>query len=120
MNAPFAADNLDQMKFAIGQPVRRQEDPILLQGQGRYSDDISYDNQAWCVMVRSQVAHGILKGIDTEEAKAMPKGFDTKRADIERGKVETIEYDSKTVGSKRKVVVYTPPGYSKDNKYPVF
>jgi enterochelin esterase-like enzyme len=55
-----------------------------------------------------------------DETKAMPKGFDTKRADIERGKVETIEYDSKTVGSKRKVVVYTPPGYSKDNKYPVF
>jgi enterochelin esterase-like enzyme len=55
-----------------------------------------------------------------DEAKAMPKGFDTKRADIERGKVETIEYDSKTVGSKRKLVVYTPPRYSKDNKYPVF
>jgi enterochelin esterase-like enzyme len=55
-----------------------------------------------------------------DEIKAMPKGFDAKRADIERGKVETIEYESKTVGSKRKVVVYTPPGYSKDNKYPVF
>src|SRR6516164_3157395 len=50
-----------------------------------------------------------------DEIKAMPKGFDAKRADIERGKVETIEYESKTVGSKRKVVVYTPPGYSKDN-----
>src|SRR4051794_19696020 len=72
MNAPIAADNLDRMKFAIGQPVPRQEDPTLLQGQGRYSDDISLENQAWCVMVRSQVAHGIIKGIDTEDAKAMP------------------------------------------------
>ena len=39
MNAPFAADNLDLMKFGIGQPVPRQEDPTLLQGQGRYTDD---------------------------------------------------------------------------------
>jgi enterochelin esterase-like enzyme len=51
---------------------------------------------------------------------AAPKGFDVKRADIERGKLETVEYESKTVGAKRKLVVYLPPGYSKDNKYPVF
>ena len=72
MNAPFAADTLDSMKFAIGQPVPRQEDPILLQGHGRYSDDVNLENQAWCVMVRSQVAHGVIKGIDTTEAKTMP------------------------------------------------
>jgi enterochelin esterase-like enzyme len=51
---------------------------------------------------------------------AAPKGFDVRRADIERGKLETLEYDSKTLGEKRKLVVYTPPGFSKDNKYPVF
>ncbi len=48
-----------------------------------------------------------------------PKGFDTKRDKIERGKVELIEYESKTVGAKRKANVYTPPGFSKDQKYPV-
>ena len=67
MNAPFAADNLDLMKFGVGQPVPRQEDPTLLKGEGSYSDDISLQNQVWCVMVRSQVAHGIIKGIDIEE-----------------------------------------------------
>jgi len=72
MNAPFAADNLDLMKFGIGQPVPRQEDPTLLRGQGRYSDDINLDKQAHAVMVRSQVAHGIIKGIDIETAKKMP------------------------------------------------
>jgi len=51
---------------------------------------------------------------------AAPKGFDTRRDNIERGKVETVEYDSKSVGAKRKMVIYTPPGYSKDAKYPVF
>jgi enterochelin esterase-like enzyme len=48
-----------------------------------------------------------------------PKGFDVKRDGIERGKLETVEYESTTVGIKRKSQVYTPPGYSKDQKYPV-
>ena len=48
-----------------------------------------------------------------------PQGFDAPRAGVERGKVETVEYDSKSLGFKRKMVVYTPPGYSKDGKYPV-
>ena len=48
-----------------------------------------------------------------------PKGFDVRREGIERGKVETVEYESKTAGGKRKMRVYTPPGFSKDQKYPV-
>ena len=72
MNAPLDADSLDLLKFGIGQPVPRREDPTLLRGQGRYSDDINLDKQAHAVMVRSQVAHGIIRGIDTEAAKKMP------------------------------------------------
>jgi GH35 family endo-1,4-beta-xylanase/enterochelin esterase-like enzyme len=48
-----------------------------------------------------------------------PAGFDVKREDIPHGKLEMIEYDSKTVGTRRKMQVYTPPGYSKEKKYPV-
>lgn len=48
-----------------------------------------------------------------------PAGFDARRDGIERGKLEAVEYDSKTVGVKRKMMVYTPPGYSQDKKYPV-
>src|SRR5947209_340912 len=48
-----------------------------------------------------------------------PNGFDRPRDGIERGKLETVEYDSKTVGVKRKAQVYTPPGYPTDKKYPV-
>ena len=66
------ADTLNLMKFGIGQPVPRQEDPTLLRGQGRYTDDINLPDQAYAVMVRSQVAHGILKGIDTPRRKTMP------------------------------------------------
>ena len=42
-----------------------------------------------------------------------------KRDDVPHGKLEMIEYESKTVGTARKLNVYTPPGYSSDKKYPV-
>jgi enterochelin esterase-like enzyme len=47
-----------------------------------------------------------------------PEDFDKAREGIEHGKVEIVEYDSKSVGNKRKALVYTPPGYSADRKYP--
>ncbi|MES2709380.1 MAG: alpha/beta hydrolase-fold protein [Verrucomicrobiota bacterium] len=48
-----------------------------------------------------------------------PDGFDKARDGIGHGKLEVAEYDSKSVGNKRKALVYTPPGYSADTKYPV-
>ena len=56
----------------IGQPVRRTEDPTLLRGEGRYTDDLNEPGQAYAYIVRSPYAHGLLKGINTENAKAMP------------------------------------------------
>ena len=60
------------LKFAIGQPVHRKEDPVLLRGEGRYSDDLSLPGQLHAVMVRSRNAHGVLRGVDRAEALAMP------------------------------------------------
>ncbi len=57
--------------------------------------------------------------IAAEKFHTPPDGYATRRDDIERGKVETIEYDSTTVGIQRKARVYTPPGYSQEQKYPV-
>jgi enterochelin esterase-like enzyme len=54
-----------------------------------------------------------------EKFAAPPKDYDKKRDNIDRGKVDKVEYDSTTVGVKRKAKVYTPPGYTKDKKYPV-
>ncbi|HDS85510.1 MAG TPA: hypothetical protein ENN97_09995 [Phycisphaerales bacterium] len=48
-----------------------------------------------------------------------PAGFRTVREHIAHGKNEMIEYDSSTVGTTRKMLVYTPPGYSTDRQYPV-
>src|SRR6516164_10418976 len=58
-------------------------------------------------------------GDKAEKFPAPPAGFDSRRDGIDRGKLELVEYDSTTVGVKRKAQVYTPPGYSKDQKYPV-
>jgi carbon-monoxide dehydrogenase large subunit len=59
-------------KFAIGRPVPRAEDPVLLRGEGHYVGDISLAGQAHAVMVRSQFAHGIIRGIDRGAAQSMP------------------------------------------------
>src|SRR3954471_14873654 len=59
-------------KFGVGQPVPRMEDPTLLRGEGRYTDDQNLPGQAYAVMVRSKIAHGVLKGIDSKAAAAMP------------------------------------------------
>src|SRR4029079_2811635 len=49
----------------------------------------------------------------------MPVNFDVVKADIPHGKIDTMSYSSKTVGTSRKALIYTPPGYSKRKKYPV-
>ena len=76
MNAPFASHPAAAEKIeadiAIGRSPKRTEDPILVQGQGRYTDDLSLAGQLYAVVVRSQYAHGVLNGIDTDEARAMP------------------------------------------------
>ncbi len=46
-------------------------------------------------------------------------GFDIVRESIAHGKIDSVTYKSKTVGTLRKALVYTPPGYSPDQKYPV-
>ena len=48
-----------------------------------------------------------------------PAGINAKREGIAHGQLEMISYESKSVGTTRKMNVYTPPGYSKDKKYPV-
>ncbi len=59
-------------KFGIGQPVSRIEDPKLLRGAGRYTDDIRLASQAYAVMVRSRQAHGVIRAIDAAEARRIP------------------------------------------------
>ena len=59
------------------------------------------------------------RGSGDDSIGQAPAGFDQRRDEIARGTVERVEYDSKSIGVKRPALVYTPPGYSKDQKYPV-
>jgi aerobic carbon-monoxide dehydrogenase large subunit len=59
-------------KFGVGQPVLRKEDDTLVRGKGKYTDDFDLPGQAYAWIVRSSHAHGIIKGIDSSAAKAMP------------------------------------------------
>jgi carbon-monoxide dehydrogenase large subunit len=72
MNAPFDPALLTEEKFAVGQPVSRKEDPVLLRGEGRYTDDLSRPGQLYGVMVRSRIAHGVLRAVDADAARDMP------------------------------------------------
>ena len=51
--------------------------------------------------------------------KPAPAGYDVPQASVAHGQIDSITYKSKTVGSSRKALIYTPPGYSKSKKYPV-
>jgi carbon-monoxide dehydrogenase large subunit len=71
-NSEDRADDWALAKFGVGQPVLRTEDPTLVRGQGRYVDDLALPGQVYAVMVRSPYAHGVINGVDTSEAAAMP------------------------------------------------
>lgn len=51
--------------------------------------------------------------------KQAPAGFDSLQTGIPHGRIDTVSYSSATVGSVRRALVYTPPGFSKNKKYPV-
>lgn len=65
------------------------------------------------------IALSIFKGHGQDTSKMAPAGFDQLRQGITKGKLDSISYPSRTVGTTRKALVYTPPGYKKSKKYPV-
>jgi aerobic carbon-monoxide dehydrogenase large subunit len=71
--SPSSLENtIALQKYGVGQPVRRKEDDTLVRGKGKYTDDFSLPAQAYAFMVRSSHAHGVIRGIETKAAKAMP------------------------------------------------
>ena len=55
---------------ALGRRIRRLEDLRLITGRGRYTDDLRLPAMLHATLVRSPVAHGLLHGIDAEDALA--------------------------------------------------
>ena len=62
----------DRAKLGPGQLAPRREDPAPLIGDEKHTDDIDCDGQAYATVVRSDAAHGILRGIDANVARGMP------------------------------------------------
>ncbi len=56
----------------IGASTKRREDVRFLTGSGNYTDDINIHGQAYVHFLRSDVAHGRLKSVDTSAAEGMP------------------------------------------------
>jgi enterochelin esterase-like enzyme len=61
----------------------------------------------------------VLNADDKPAFPTPPEGFDKPREGIAHGKIELVDYDSKSVGNRRRANIYTPPGYSSDKQYPV-
>src|SRR6516162_3653915 len=82
---------LELDRFAIGQPVPRSEDPVLVCGKGQFTDDVSLPGQAYAVIVRSGYAHGVIRGIDTAAARGMPGVLGVyAAADLENAGIGTL------------------------------
>ncbi len=56
----------------VGRAMRRKEDPRLITGRGRYTDDITPQGTLWCAFVRSTEAHARIVSVDTSEAEQIP------------------------------------------------
>ncbi len=55
----------------IGKSVPRIEDGRLIKGAGRFADDITLPGMLYAAFLRSPVAHGLIRHIDTTKARAM-------------------------------------------------
>ncbi len=60
------------LKFGSSAHTLRTEDVPLLTGKGRFTDDLAVPGQTFAAFVRSPIAHGRLRGVDTTAAAAMP------------------------------------------------
>jgi carbon-monoxide dehydrogenase large subunit len=59
-------------KFGLAQPVRRVEDPRLLKGMGRYTDDIVLPGMLHGIVLRSPHAAATILSMDLSAAMSMP------------------------------------------------
>lgn len=70
------------------------------------------------VFALSFILSGIFISAQTLQKQA-PQDFDVAQKEIPHGKIDMVQYESKTVGTQRKAMIYTPPGFKKGNNYPV-
>ena len=55
----------------FGSSIRRREDPELITGRAKYTDDLKLAGMVYCTILRSDYAHAGINSIDTSEAEAL-------------------------------------------------
>ena len=65
-------NDASMMKFGLGAPVRRKEDPAFLTGRGRYVGDITPEGTLHAYVLRSPMAHASIRIGDLETARSAP------------------------------------------------
>jgi aerobic carbon-monoxide dehydrogenase large subunit len=70
--ASFLAARTRSAPQGFGRPLPRKEDPRLVTGRGRFSDDFTLPGQAHAHLVRSPHAHARILSIEIAAALAMP------------------------------------------------
>jgi carbon-monoxide dehydrogenase large subunit len=68
----FLASRTRAVPRGFGTPLKRQEDPRLITGRGRFSDDVALPGQAYACFVRSPHPHARIRAIDAAAALAAP------------------------------------------------
>ncbi|HEX7435123.1 MAG TPA: xanthine dehydrogenase family protein molybdopterin-binding subunit, partial [Caldimonas sp.] len=66
------SSTFDAGRFGSGQAVHRIEDPALLAGLGRFTDDVVAEGQTYLAFLRSPYAHARIVSVDVEAARATP------------------------------------------------
>lgn len=65
------------------------------------------------------LAASLVHPLCSQQYTQAPDGFDVPKKEINHGHIDTLRYESTTVGCSRRALVYTPPGFSNTKKYPV-
>lgn len=92
-------------EYDVGQPIPRTEDPRLLTGGGRYSDDYTLPHQLRGYVLRSPHAHAKILSIDSTAASAMP-GV---KAVLTAQDYRAVGYGDLECGSRWNADQYQPP-----------
>lgn len=71
------------------------------------------------ILVTAILTVFVLRMQGQDSISPAPQGFDAIREDIAHGNIDTVSYPSETIGAERKAVIYTPPGFFSNKKYPV-
>lgn len=82
----------------IGARVRRREDPRLLQGRGRFVDDLPSGQSLCAAFVRSDIAHGRVRSVDVTEALAVDGVVGALTANDLAGVVRPLHVETRAAG----------------------